>query len=61
MTGSPKDWTEHVAKTRLRKVPVTIRVDPDVLNFFRAFGEGYQTWMNNVLRAYMAAQQREEP
>ena len=34
-----------------------IRIDPDVIDFFRAQGPGYQTRMNQVLRSYVEAQQ----
>jgi uncharacterized protein (DUF4415 family) len=37
------------------KEQVTMRVDEDVLRFFRATGRGYLTRMNNVLRTYMLA------
>ena len=37
------------------KMAVLLRIDPDVLNFFRSQGKGYQTRMNAVLRAYMEA------
>lgn len=33
------------------KVSTTIRIDADVLEYFRASGPGYQTRMNEVLRA----------
>jgi len=36
-----------------RKVPISFRVDPDVLAFFKGGGEGYQSRMNAVLRGYM--------
>ena len=36
------------------KVPVTIRLDRDVVDFFKDGGPGYQTRMNAVLRAYVA-------
>ena len=49
------DW----AKARLvmpeRKESVHLRVDPDVLAWFRRGGKGYLTRMNAVLRAYMDA------
>jgi uncharacterized protein (DUF4415 family) len=32
---------------------ISIRVDKDVLDFFRAAGRGYQTRMNAVLRAFV--------
>jgi uncharacterized protein (DUF4415 family) len=37
------------------KVPVTLRLDSDVLDWFKGEGEGYQTRMNAVLRAYRDA------
>ena len=36
-----------------KKVPISFRVDPDVLAFFKAAGTGYQSRMNAVLRGYM--------
>lgn len=38
------------------KQSISLRVDPDVLSFFKSYGKGYQTRMNAVLRAYMNAQ-----
>ena len=38
-----------------RKRQITLRLDPDVLDFFRGHGRGYQTVINNVLRRYMDA------
>lgn len=43
-----------------RKQQITLRLDPDVLNFFRAQGRGYQTCINLVLRKYMMAHRRGE-
>ena len=37
------------------KKQITLRVDPDVLTFFRKHGRGYQTTINAVLRKYMEA------
>lgn len=34
------------------KKPVTLRVDADVLAWFRSQGKGYQTLMNAVLKGY---------
>lgn len=39
-----------------RKVSLTIRLDFDTYEWFRATGKGYQTRMNGVLGAYAAAQ-----
>lgn len=39
-----------------RKQPVSIRFDADVLDYFKAKGKGYQSIMNDVLRAFMEAE-----
>jgi uncharacterized protein (DUF4415 family) len=46
-----------------KKETITIRVDSDVLGWFKRQGTGYQTRMNQVLRRYMdvAGQQRARP
>lgn len=38
-----------------RKVQMTIRLDADVLAWFKAQGKGYQTQINSVLKAYKLA------
>ena len=38
-----------------RKKQVTLRLDADVLDWFRAQGRGYQTQINALLRAYVEA------
>ena len=35
---------------------MTLRLDPDVLAWFRNAGRGYQTRINAVLRAFVEAQ-----
>lgn len=40
------------------KAQVTLRIDRDVLEWFKSQGRGYQTQINALLRAYMEAQQR---
>lgn len=37
---------------------VSVRYDEDVIAWYRQQGKGYQTLMNNVLRAYMESQTR---
>lgn len=37
------------------KEQVTLRLDEDVLRWFRARGKGYQTQINALLRAYVDA------
>ena len=38
-----------------RKALLSLRIDKDVLQWFRAQGRGYQSRMNALLRAYMKA------
>ena len=38
------------------KKPVTLRLDADVLQWFKAGGKGYQTRINQSLRKYMETQ-----
>jgi uncharacterized protein (DUF4415 family) len=40
------------------KQPISLRIDEDVLKWFKAQGPRYQSRMNAVLRAYMAAIQK---
>lgn len=40
------------------KQTVTIRLDSDVLAWFKEQGSGYQTRINQLLRQYMQAQQK---
>lgn len=51
---------EFFAKGELRmpksKPMIFIRIDADVLEWFKAQGSGYQTRMNVVLRLYMQSQ-----
>ena len=43
------------------KEAVKLRIDRDVLDWFRHTGKGYQTRMNNVLRAFVKSRQFSEP
>jgi uncharacterized protein (DUF4415 family) len=59
-TSDIPEWTEEdfanaVWHPGYGKQQVTVRLDRDVLDFFKQGGRGYQTRMNAVLRAYMEA------
>ena len=59
-THVPLEWNriayDHDADRRdTSTVRVTIRLDRDVVRFFKALGPGYQPRMNRVLRAFMHA------
>lgn len=40
------------------KVHISLRLDPDIVLWFREHGERYQTHINNVLRAYIHAKSK---
>lgn len=48
-------WDDAALVMPEPKEPISIRVDRDVLAWFRAQGTGYLTRMNAVLRLYMEA------
>jgi uncharacterized protein (DUF4415 family) len=56
---TPEMFAKAVVKRGLTdkesKTQLTIRVDRDVLAWFKAQGRGYQTRINSLLRAYMEA------
>src|ERR1700686_1849651 len=41
------------------KKQITLRIDPDVLTFFRKQGRGYQSTINAILRKYMETRKEE--
>jgi len=53
------DWSDAVLVVPPKKTAISIRVDEDVLDFFKKEGEGYQRRINAVLRSYM--QQKAKP
>ena len=50
------DWARAELVIPEAKRMISLRLDPDVLAFFKAQGKGYQTRINAVLRAWMEAQ-----
>jgi uncharacterized protein (DUF4415 family) len=65
------DWDQpslhsHVVAAEPKAAPggakqiVTIRLDVDMLDWFKAAGPGYQTRINQVLREHMDAQRAAE-
>jgi len=57
---TPEMFARNVVRKGLKPVPqksqITLRMDTDVLEWFKTQGKGYQTRMNALLRAYMKAQ-----
>ena len=46
-------------KPVVRKTQITLRIDEDVLTWFKKQGKGYQTRINSLLKAYKEANQNE--
>lgn len=53
------DWSDAVLVVPSKKKAISIRIDEDVLDYFKKQGAGYQRRMNAVLRSYM--QQKGKP
>jgi len=49
------EWSDVTVIPRQPKKMISLRIDPDVLDYFQAQGRGYQTRINAVLNAYVAA------
>jgi uncharacterized protein (DUF4415 family) len=56
---TPEQFAQAVVRVGLKSPPrkqqITLRIDEDVLAWFRAQGPGYQTQINALLRAYVKA------
>ena len=56
---TPEMFAKAVARKSLAPVPrkslLSLRVDSDVIEWFRSQGAGYQSRMNALLRAFMEA------
>lgn len=58
----PKGWeNDIVLGIPPGKEAIKLRIDRDVLAWFRATGSGYQTRINNVLRAFVASRGEPKP
>jgi uncharacterized protein (DUF4415 family) len=57
--ASIKHIVRGIARRGLRPIPpkasISLRLDADVLEWFKSYGRGYQTRMNAVLRAFRDA------
>ena len=51
---------EQVQSPTRYKRQVTLRIDSDVLEWFKGKGKGYQTMINAVLRAYKESQSQRD-
>lgn len=49
-------WSKAKLVKPITKKSISIRVDSDVLDWFKSQGKGYQSLMNAVLRSYVEHQ-----
>jgi uncharacterized protein (DUF4415 family) len=49
----PDELFKHAVRLPEPKQQITLRIDRDVLDFFRKLGRGYQSRINSVLRRYV--------
>jgi uncharacterized protein (DUF4415 family) len=52
------DWDNAFVGLPGPKRQITVRLDQDLIDWFKQQGRGYQTRMNAVLRSYVDAQKR---
>ncbi|HEX3862985.1 MAG TPA: BrnA antitoxin family protein [Stellaceae bacterium] len=53
-----EDWAGAQVVWPQGKAPVTLRLDNDIIAWFKQQGRGYQTRINAVLRAFVEAQKK---
>ena len=51
-------WDEATVVVPVAKAPISLRVDADVLQWFKTQGPRYQSRINAVLRSYMTHRRR---
>jgi uncharacterized protein (DUF4415 family) len=52
------DWDSATAELPKPKAVLNMRIDKDVLEYFRNTGKGYQTLINSVLRSYVKSKKQ---
>jgi len=61
---TPEQFARATVRKGLKPLPhkqqVTLRIDADVLQWFKNRGRGYQSRINALLRAYMEAHRSEK-
>ncbi len=59
---TPEMFARGIVRRNLKPFPpkkqLTLRVDSDVVDWYKKQGRGYQTRINSLLRAYMKEHQR---
>ncbi|MCE7026505.1 BrnA antitoxin family protein [Jiella avicenniae] len=65
LSGIPADWLSHAhletgipaPRSPVNKRPVTIRLDSEVVDYFKGQGRGWQTQINAILKAFVDRKQ----
>lgn len=59
---TPEMFARAVLRRNFKPIPrkkqITLRIDSDVVDWYRKQGPGYQTRINSLLRAYMSEHRR---
>ena len=53
-----KFWSDAQIIFPTKKTHLSIRLDDDIISWFKQFGRGYQTKINAVLRSYISNTQK---
>jgi uncharacterized protein (DUF4415 family) len=54
----PGFWDNATVRMPQSKQQITLRLDPDVIRWFKRTGKGYQSRMGAVLRSYVQAKRK---
>jgi uncharacterized protein (DUF4415 family) len=54
----PGFWDNATVRMPKSKQQITLRLDPDVIRWFKRTGKGYQSRMGAVLRSYVEAKRK---
>jgi len=57
-TIPPGFWDNAEVRMPENKQQITLRLDPEVIRFFKQTGKGYQSRMGAVLRSYVEARKK---
>jgi uncharacterized protein (DUF4415 family) len=53
-------WNDAEVIFPSKKIHLSIRLDDDIVSWFKGFGRGYQTKINSVLRSYISSVQKKQ-
>jgi uncharacterized protein (DUF4415 family) len=59
--GQVIDWGNATIELPQPKAVLNMRIDQEVLDYFRKTGKGYQSRINAVLRSYVARREHHHP